>query len=267
MMGHEQVLLLTIGLVAGTVGGLLGVGGSIIMIPAMTLFLGPDQHLYQGAAMMVNFCVVLPAFYHHRKARAILESVVKPMVPFAALGVIIGVWLSCGDWFRGDRQIHLTKIFGYFLFYEVAYNLYRLVSNRRLPAMDEVAAGALPAWKVALAVGLPTGLVGGLLGVGGGVVAVPLQQLILRVPLNRAIANSAATIIPLSVIGATFKNIENSAAGIPFGNSLHLALLLAPTAILGGYLGARLTHVVPRRALRLAFVLFMSYAAIMLIRR
>ncbi|MBP7935967.1 MAG: sulfite exporter TauE/SafE family protein [Phycisphaerae bacterium] len=266
-MGHEQLLLLTIGLVAGVVGGLLGVGGSIIMIPAMTLLLGPSQHLYQGAAMMVNFFVVLPAFYHHRKIKAVLEPIVKPMVPFAAIGVVIGVWLSCGEWFRGDRQIYLTKVFGCFLVYEVGYNLYRLLSNRRLPEMDEAAAKGLPAWKVALAVGLPTGLVGGLLGVGGGVVAVPLQQLILRVPLNRAIANSAATIIPLSVIGATFKNLENAAAGVPFRSALHLALLLAPTAILGGYLGARLTHVVPRRALRIAFIVFMSYAAVMLIRK
>lgn len=266
-MGHEQLVLLTIGLIAGVVGGLLGVGGSIIMIPAMTLLLGPRQHLYQGAAMMVNFFVVLPAVYHHRKAKAILEPIVKPMVPFASLGVIVGVWLSCGEWFRGEHQIYLTKIFGCFLLYEVGYNIYRLASSRRLPEMDDAAAKALPGWKVALTVGLPTGLVGGLLGVGGGVVAVPLQQLILRVPLNRAIANSAATIIPLSVIGATFKNLENSAAGLPFRDALHLAMLLAPTAILGGYLGARLTHLVPRRALRIAFILFMSYAAIMLIRK
>ncbi|MCH9003289.1 MAG: TSUP family transporter, partial [Planctomycetes bacterium] len=63
--------MLLIGLFTGVVGGLLGVGGSIVMIPAMTEVIGPDQHLYQAAAMIVNFFVVVPAVYQHRKAGAI----------------------------------------------------------------------------------------------------------------------------------------------------------------------------------------------------
>ncbi len=266
-MVTETLILLALGLVAGVVGGLLGVGGSVVMIPALTLVFGTAQHLYQGAAMMVNFFVALPAALQHRRAGAVLPRIVGIMMPCALLGVVVGVWLSAGPWFRGDREVHLARGFGVFLLYVVAYNIYRLISNRQFPDMTAEDARGLPAWKIALAVGLPTGLLGGLLGIGGGAVAVPLQQVLLRVPLRRAIANSAVTIIPLSLLGATYKNYNNALAGIAFADALRLALLLIPTAIIGGYLGGRLTHVAPRRGLRIAFTLLMCYAAVTLIRR
>ena len=55
--------------------------------------------------------------------------------------------------------------------------------------------------------GIPMGFVGGLLGVGGGLLAVPLQNRVFHVPLRNSIANSAATIIALSAIGAFTKNV------------------------------------------------------------
>ena len=266
-MVTESLILLAIGLVAGVVGGLLGIGGSVVMIPALTLVFGTKQHLYQGAAMMANFFVALPAALQHRRAGAVLPRLVAIMIPFSVAGVVSGVWLSAGPWFQGEREVHLARVFGVFLLYVVGYNVYRLLSNRRFADMDDDAARGLPGWKIALGVGLPTGLLGGLLGIGGGVLAVPLQQVLLRVPLRRAIANSAATIIPLSLIGATYKNYCNALAGVAFVDALRLAVLLIPTAMLGGYLGGRLTHVAPRRGLRIAFTLLMCYAAVTLIRR
>ncbi len=266
-MVSESLILLAIGLVAGVVGGLLGIGGSVVMIPAMTLVFGTQQHLYQGAAMMANFFVALPAALQHRRAGAVLPRLVAIMIPLSIIGVVAGVWLSAGPWFRGEREVHLARVFGVFLLYVVGYNVYRLMSNRRFADMDDEAARRLSGWKIALGVGLPTGLLGGLLGIGGGVLAVPLQQVLLRVPLRRAIANSAATIIPLSLIGATYKNYSNALAGIAFVDALRLAALLIPTAMVGGYLGGRLTHVAPLRGLRIAFSLLMCYAAVTLIRR
>ena len=68
-----SAVLAAVGLLAGVLGGLLGVGGSILMIPAMVFLFadryGPEgQHLYQAAAMIVNLFVVLPAVDRHRRA-------------------------------------------------------------------------------------------------------------------------------------------------------------------------------------------------------
>lgn len=267
-MSEELLILPAIGLVAGVLGGLLGVGGSVLMIPAMMLLLpNPNQHLYQGAAMIVNFFVILPAVVQHHRAGGILKPVIRVTIPVATLSVLLGVWLSHGPWFLGGNEVYLSRTFGAFLIYAAGYNGYRLFSQRRLPEMDDETARSLPKWKIALAVAFPMGAVGGLLGIGGGAMAVPSQQIFLRIPLRRAIANSAATILTLSVAGAVFKNIANAHVGIPFADSVRLAAWLIPTAIVGGYIGGRLTHLLPRELLRIAVIVLMLYGGLAMLRR
>jgi len=266
-MCAEQFALIAIGLVAGLFGGLLGVGGSVIMIPAMHLIIGPNQHLYQGAAMMVNFFVALPAVIQHQRVKAILSPIIRVTIPSAIVGVLIGVWLSSGSWFAGTNEVYLSCLFGGFLFYVAAYNLYRLYSTRSLPDIDTAKARSIPAWKIALCVGIPSGLAGGLLGIGGGAVAVPAQQVFLKMPIRRAIANSAANILLLSIIGAAYKNYNNVQAGLALTSSIKLALYLIPTAIVGGYIGGHLTHVLRRGILRVVLILLLCYGGYSLVRR
>jgi uncharacterized protein len=170
--------------------------------------------------------------------------------------------LSNGQWFRGRNEVYLSAVFGAFLLYAAGYNVYRLFSGRQFPDVTDTDALAIPRWKAALSVGLPMGLIGGLLGVGGGIIAVPLQQLLLRIPLRRAIANSAVTIVPLSIIGAVYKNVANAQAGVDFTRSLQIALCLIPTAMIGALFGGRLTHTAPRKALRLAVILLLGYGGL-----
>lgn len=265
-MNLDYLIFGTIGLFAGILGGLLGIGGSILTIPALTFVFGPAQHTYQGAAMIVNFFVALPATFLHRRAGATLRPVVRLMIPGAVVGVVAGVWLSSGAWFAGSNELRLAAAFGGFLFYVAIYNVYRLISGRHVPDIDADVALGIPQWRIAI-VGFPMGLVGGLLGIGGGAVAVPLQQVVLRMPIRRAIANSATTILPLSLLGAVYKNYTNTQAGLALSNSLTLAVCLVPTAIIGGFIGARLTHVLPRRILTVAIVALMAYSGIAMIRR
>ena len=120
----------------------------------------------------------------------------------------------------------------------------------------------LAVWKIFI-VGFPMGLTAGLLGIGGGAVCVPTQQVLLRIPLRRAIANSSATILCVASLGATYKNLTLPEHGIAVTTSLWLALTLVPTAILGGYCGGKLTHVIPRKLLRIVFIFFMASVAYM----
>ena len=68
---HDPVVIaavLATGLIAGVLGGMLGVGGSVIMIPGLTLVLGYDQHLYQASAMVANVAGAVPAALRHHRA-------------------------------------------------------------------------------------------------------------------------------------------------------------------------------------------------------
>jgi len=263
---HLFALLAVVGLVAGLLGGLLGIGGSIVMIPCMREILHGqargNQHLYQAAAMIVNFFVVCPAVYQHVRARAILWPIVARLAPAACVSVVGGVMLSELPVFRHAGEVYLAGIFGLFLFYVAGVNFHRLFGSGRALAMEKwgpertMRAGPV-------VVGVAVGLVAGLLGVGGGIVSVPLQQRLLRMPLRNAIANSAVTIIPLSLIGSFLKNQQLVAHhGFELRESVFLAAVLIPTAIAGGFVGGRLTHTLPLRAIRAAFAVLMLVAAL-----
>lgn len=267
------IALLIIGLLAGGVGGLLGVGGSIVMIPAMTEVLGPDQHVYQAAAMIVNFFVVVPAVVRHRQAGAIDIATVRRLIPLALAAVLIGVAMSELPIFAGENERYLRKLFGVFLMILAGGELLNLARSKGKPTTltDDVNHQTRPettpfGWVRAAQVALPTGIIAGLFGVGGGVLAVPLQRRFLDVPIRNAIANSASVIIATSVVGATAKNWSVIAEGGGVG-PLFIAGALAPTAVIGSLFGSRLTHILPVKIVKSGFLLLLLVAAIRMIYR
>lgn len=262
----QLVVEAVIGLMAGLLGGLLGVGGSILIIPLMILYLdyagtysGDRQHLLQAAAMIVNVCVAAPSLIAHWRARAFVGPVIRRLVPFALVGMVTGVALSNTSAFARENGVYLAMLLAGFMVYVVYHNLrefYRAAGGAKARELPPT-----PSARWVLLVGFPSGFAAGLLGIGGGAVAVPLQQVVLRLPLRNAIANSAAMIVFASTFGALYKNATLADHGMPLAQSLQLAVLMVPTAMMGSFLGGHLTHRLPRWALRLAFVLFMGVMA------
>ncbi|MFQ5411852.1 MAG: sulfite exporter TauE/SafE family protein [Phycisphaerae bacterium] len=261
----DYLFLLPLGLIAGACGGLLGIGGSVVMIPAMALMFGSDrQHLYQATAMIVNFFVVAPAVIRHLQARATIRSVTRIMIPSAIAGAIVGVRLSEMPVFRGTGQGYLQIAFAVFLAYVFADNLMKLKGGPHRgggPALD---ADGKPNPFAVILVGLPTGLLGGLLGIGGGLFAVPAQQVCLRLPLPNAIANSAATILWSSVVGAVLKNAGLAAHAHTWSQSVLMAACLIPTAMVGSWFAAGKVHRWPVGVIRVFFALLLAYCSVRL---
>ena len=106
------------------------------------------------------------------------------------------------------------------------------------------------------------GIPAGLLGVGGGFVAVPAQQLVLGTRLRNAIANSSSLIIFSAAVGAVYKNwtLSTSVQSATVAQSLRIAALLIPGAILGSYLGALFMHISPIRVIRSVFICYLLWA-------
>ncbi len=265
----EYALLVAVGLLAGVLGGLLGIGGSSIMIPAMIWILGRsaivsgkevDQiHQYMAAAMIVNFLLIIPSVAAHLHNRAIWSKVWKFMAPAAAVGILLGVQFSYV--FQSEvAKKHLSWGVGIFFTYVIVNNVRRLFGERRSEGLSRQQAEAMPAWRKIL-IGFPMGIVAGLLGIGGGSLAVPGQQIVLRMPLRNAIATSAATIMTISWIGALLKNVQLTPVTGSVTRSLLLAGCLAPTAMIGAYIGGHLTHKLPLRIVRMAFITIMTLAA------
>mgnify|MGYP003578314723 FL=1 len=255
---QELISLLILGLAAGALGGMLGIGGSIIMIPVLTLLMGCNLHVAQAVAMIVNVFVSLPALLQHHRAKAVRWDVFIRMLPFGVLFILIGVESSN----RLDAEL-LERVFGAFLIYIVAINISEMLSKKPEPPPE----AQRVTWLRAGGTGAVTGFMAGLLGVGGGTIAVALLQRVCRLPLRQCIATTAAMMCISASFGAVIKNLslawltDSTGAHLDASQSLLLAAALAPTAVIGGLIGGHLTHVLPLNVVRLAFVLLMSWAS------
>lgn len=99
MTGLDVVSLLAIGLGAGFLAGLLGIGGGILIVPALVLLLGFDQHVAQGTSLVVIIPAALAgSWIHHRNGRLALRDAAALAVG-GVLGALLGSFtaLSLGD--------------------------------------------------------------------------------------------------------------------------------------------------------------------------
>lgn len=238
----EVLLAMGIGLAAGVLGGLAGIGGSMVMLPGLALLLGysdeaqTEHHLFMAAAMVVNVVVAVPAAARHARAGSVRWDLARALLLSMTLAIVAGVLLSNelrGAWLRFGLAVFIA---GYCI-----VNLVRAFKKRREIDPNE--------WKrrrgaVSVSGGL-SGLVAGLLGLGGGVVLVPMLQVFCKVRLRIAIATSL-TVMPLTAgVGAAVKMGTLGGHGLLWVDAVMLVLAMAPGAALGGHLGAMANHRLP----------------------
>ena len=258
---YEILLRLLVGLVAGTVGGLAGLGGSIIMIPALAMFWGYEDedktrhHIYMAAAMAVNVVVALSSSILHQKKGAARRDVLTALIPSMAGGMIIGVLLSSGS--KGGWSLYA---FAGFIWLYCLYNV--ITTIKKVPDYPEDNPSPA-AWKM-ISVGLVVGMISGYLGIGGGILLVPLLSLT-KLPLRHAIAGSAGAMWISSIIGASMKFYTLPGLGLKMTDALYFALPMAGGALVGAYLGAMLAHKLKLPHLKLVIAVILGIASVRMI--
>ncbi len=255
-----------LGLAAGVLGGLAGVGGSMIILPGLHWMKvaggGGDptvavHHLYMAAAMVTNIAVALPAAMQHKAAGAVRKDLLQPLLISSTVGVLVGV--TMGNQVAG---VWLKWLLGGFLVAYCVYNLIKL-SGKAGGDGDSRKRGRVGMLTL-VACGGVTGTVGGLLGLGGGVILVPLLQMVCGVKLRESIATSSSIIWITAIIGATYKLVTLSQHGQSAWVALAIAAALAPTAVVGSKIGAWLTHALPVPVVRAVITAVLVVAAMKL---
>ena len=271
------------GLFGGMIGGLLGIGGSVGIIPLATIFITPDKQQLQCAAMLCNVAVASTAYRRYRKAGKIEWTFARRIVPAAIIAVLAGVAAS-----TVIDASSFRVMFAAFLLI-VAVREFRLLAIGSEHAPDD-ARELSPARGAGI--GAIMGFLSGLLGIGGGVVGVPLMRAWARIPMKRAVVTSVCTMVPLAMVGATMKSITlwntpvdangatmtklaagsaaattstaGSSATIP-SNALIPALVIAacliPTAMVGSWIGATINVRVTGKAVRWVLATYLPLAA------
>jgi uncharacterized membrane protein YfcA len=264
----EFGLRMLVGLVAGCVGGLAGLGGSIIMIPALAMFWGyedkeakNEHHVYMAAAMCVNVIVALSSTLLHTKKKAARKDLLMVLIPTMTLGMLIGVTVS-----SGKRGVWSLVAFAVFIWLYCLYNI--ITTIKKTPDYPED--NPSPAWWKTGGVGLFSGMVAGYLGIGGGILLVPLLNMT-KIPLRHAIAGSAGAMWVASLIGATGKlallpTIELSdGTKLRIMDALSFAIPMGLGALVGAYLGAFLAHKLKLPHLKLVIALILAVSSIKMI--
>lgn len=247
---------LALGLLAGVLGGLAGVGGSMLILPGLHILIGDDppalHHLFIAAAFVVNVVVAYPAARRHRQSGAVRSDLLGPLT-FSVLGAQIA-GIIIGNVINGDA---LGQALGVFILAYCVFNIWRVIGRHVEPGDDHARTGVANL----VVCGFITGVIGGMLGLAGGVILVPLLQLVCRLPLRASIATSSSVVWMTAAVAAVIKLGTLSGHGVSVWNALMLAGLMAPTALVGAQIGAALTHALPVKIVRIAITAILIGAA------
>jgi uncharacterized membrane protein YfcA/S1-C subfamily serine protease len=269
--------LLFLGFVSGVSGGMMTMGGGIIKVIGLMTVFEYGLLLVRPVAYITNIFMYGAAALRYRRHNLFKWEAVRPMVPWAMVGVVLGYFI--GNVLNTSIIHYLLGGFAFLLGLKMLVELsesterkgglswihYYFGSGDR--GANEGRKSTPPSGLIKDGIlGLPMGIISGILGITGGVVEVPLQRYVANVPLRSAIANSAVLVFFASVVGSIVALTHGVQSGsFSLETPLTMALILIPGAYFGGQLGAWLTTVVSLRILRWLYAILMFAVAIRMV--
>jgi hypothetical protein len=261
----DFLLFAAIGCVIGFLAGLFGVGGGFVMVPILILSyehsgISPSvlTHIAIGTSLFVVVFASLTSAYQHRKQGNIDWRSVFVIGFSSALTAFATTRLAAV--LSGK---HLQVAFAVI----VMTAAIRMLTESQAQAQKKLELSSRPSTIGLVGVGLTTGVVSGLAGIGGGVFAIPMMYNFLNMPLKLAIGTSSAAIVItafFSVSGYILNGIGR--AGLPewsFGFiDLQRGAALAIGTLLLARVGAYISFKTHPYRLRKLFALFIILISI-----
>jgi uncharacterized membrane protein YfcA len=252
--------LLIIGLFSGLMAGMFGLGGGVILVPAMVILLGFTQIAANGTSLVV---LTLPVgifgcLEYYRKGKLRLRP-----------ALAVGAALAVGSWFGAGIALGLSPqllsgLYGAFL----VYNGWRYMApvewwqerrgQPKPPDPEDTAIDpdATRTVLISAAIGFVAGIFAGLFGIGGGVIIITGLTLILGFDHKLATGTSlGALLLPVTAPSAYRYWLDGH---VDFSVVIPLAL----TVTVGAMLGARVTLGLPAKTVRRAFGVFLLLVSV-----
>ncbi|MEA3275729.1 MAG: sulfite exporter TauE/SafE family protein [Pseudomonadota bacterium] len=262
MSWAELAAYLGTGVLSGLLAGLLGLGGGVVVVPALIWLFGQAgfvadwvPHLAVGTSLATIVGTGSASVYAHHQRGAVRWDLFSRLAPWIVLGAWIGsavAGLLAQDW--------LQRTFAIFLLFVGLRMLWR-----RRPASVQGPPGAV---GIGLA-GTGIGSLSALVGIGGGTLTVPF---LMRsgLDMRRAVATSSACGLPIAVAGTLgFIVVGWGREGLPAGSTGFVywpavaGILLA--SVPAAPVGARLAHSLPLKALKRIFAVLLLAVSLKLL--
>jgi uncharacterized membrane protein YfcA len=248
------------GIFGGILAGLLGVGGGIVIVPALYLSLssiGMDPAVTMQVAVGTSLATIVftslsSGFGHYRRG-ALDMDLLKLWAPSLLVGVVAGALL--GGYVSGLFLIAVFAVVAALVALDMIFR----------PTKDEPVPRGFSK-RVWVVLGGVTGALSAMMGIGGGTIGVPLLNF-LGYDIRRAVGTSSAIGFIIGLPGAIIYAVTGLGVdGLPpisIGYvNLVAAAVIIPLSTSFAPVGVKLAHSIPRRALRLAFGVFLMITSL-----
>jgi len=258
------IILLITGIGVGTVSGLLGVGGCFIMVPVQYFILtamGTDPTIAIRVSFGTNLMVVLPtalsgSLRHHKREVVLWTHAI-------ILGITSMIFTFTGAYVASILPGSVLKII---------FGIAILLGALRMATAHPIRVEGEPHgnYLTYVFLGIIFGFITGLIGIGGGVLMVPLMVIFLNYHMHEAVGTSTAVMIFTSLGGAVaYMAYGLNATGLPpysigYVNLLQW-ILLAGTSVPFAQVGAHIAHKINPKSLKWVFIAVMVYMGLKMI--
>lgn len=269
MIVEHIVLLGVVGAVAGFLAGLVGIGGGVFWAPALLFWFDavgvPDAHIAQmtiASSLLCSFVTSsASALTRHLKGSVKWRIALLTGLSSGVAILLMTTLVTTKPWYSREMFQVLFSV----VLVVVALRMLRGGSNHP----DGTEEPDAPMLKV-VGVGTAAGTLSSAVGVGGGVILVPMYERLVRLPIHLAMGTSSATIILITFIGVTSYALQGggvagaTSASLGFVDFGAAAILSIPAAITAGF-GVRFSHAINRTLLRRVFAVVVLLVAIRLV--
>jgi len=247
-------IYLALGAFAGTLAGLFGIGGGLVIVPVLIFSFGlqgfsPEiaAHMAVGTSLATIVFTSISSIRSHQKHSAIRWDIFRPMAVGIVAGALLGAWTA--SLISGPV---LELIIGIFVI---------LVGIKMLLDVNPSPGRNVPGNKSLGAAGAGVGWASAIFGIGGGTLTVPYLSWC-NVRMQQAVGTSAACGLPIAIAGA----LGNAWTGwyVPALPEYSLGFIYLPaligiiiTSVLFARVGANLAHRLNAKVLKRVFAILL----------
>ncbi|MGF1722228.1 sulfite exporter TauE/SafE family protein [Vibrio kyushuensis] len=251
-------LLVLLGAFVGVMAGLLGIGGGLIVVPAL-LYLLPSIGIGSESVMLVALATSLATIIltsgssavNHLKLGNVDMDIIKWLMPGVVVGGFVGSYIA--DWVPSE---YLPRIFA---------AIVTLLAIQMLISVKSTRVREMPSNPVTLLCGSCIGVVSSLAGIGGGSLSVPFLSRY-GVQMRKAVGSSSVCGCMIAISGMTgfilhgyrAEGLPNYSVGYVY---LPALIAIASTSMFTTKIGARLASTLPTAMLKKVFALFLMFVA------
>lgn len=254
--------LLIVGIIAGILSGMFGIGGGVVIVPALIIFLGftTTQATSTSLAALLMPVAIFAVLQYYRQKLIDLRA-----AALIATGLLITSWVGADIAIKLPAQT-LRQIYGVFLL----YMSWRFIEPRQLYMTWDAqhrgtsAAPSSPTAQrtpntsplVPLGIGLVAGVASGMFGIGGGAVIVPALVGFFNYDQKLAVGTSlGALLLPVGLPGV----LRYGAEGLL---DVPVAILVAIGLVIGAFFGARIALGLPSKTVKQLYGIFLIFVGI-----